>query len=230
MKKKQVLAQQSKQVYKLSKLIKQKLIDLDDLADIIPGILHINSRADLGLEFMSKQGCDIMRYSNEELKTLGASVLQKHQSDYTLNVVYPQLFKELSDNDKDKVVPFFQDWQHKGDEMPLFHFTTTKILNDTQLISITLFPEVIETFSDSVNDLFGINKIYEQYFSRFMLLTKREKEILKLLSMELTRKEISDTLFIAERTVKKHCENIYRKLGTNKRTEIERIAKAIVAL
>ncbi|MCL4142196.1 UNVERIFIED_CONTAM: hypothetical protein GTU68_003063 [Idotea baltica] len=34
----------------------------------------------------------------------------------------------------------------------------------------------------------------------------------------MTRKEISYTLFISEKTVKKHLENIFKKLGTSKRT------------
>jgi len=43
-------------------------------------------------------------------------------------------------------------------------------------------------------------------------LTKRELEILALLADELTNKQISDRLCIFPATVKRHTENIYRKL------------------
>ncbi|ACL21284.1 LuxR family transcriptional regulator [Desulfitobacterium sp. LBE] len=44
-------------------------------------------------------------------------------------------------------------------------------------------------------------------------LTYREKEISKLRIQGYTRKEIADILNISHFTVKKHLENIYKKLG-----------------
>ena len=219
-----------KQLYKLSNLIKQGVISFDDLAEIIPGILHINCRNDLALEFLSKEGCEILRYSLEELRSLGAEVFKKHQSEFTRTITYPKLMKEIAKDDPNHVIPFFQDWQYEEDEKPMFHFTSTKILNDTQLISISLFPQKIEYLTNTVNRLFGINKTYEKYFCRYKSMTKREKEILAYLGQEFSRKEISCLLFIDEKTVKKHCENIYRKLDTSKRTELEKIATAFATI
>jgi len=51
------------------------------------------------------------------------------------------------------------------------------------------------------------------------LLTKREKEILSLLSKGFTYKSIAGELFIALETVKSHCHNIYEKLHVSNRTE-----------
>ncbi|MEG0990938.1 MAG: LuxR C-terminal-related transcriptional regulator, partial [Gordonibacter sp.] len=51
-------------------------------------------------------------------------------------------------------------------------------------------------------------------------LTPRELEILKLLNMGMTRKEISETLCISVNTAKKHLANIYSKLGANTREEV----------
>lgn len=230
MSEKELLQAPPKQLYKLSKLINQGIISYDDIADIIPGILHINSRNDLALEYISKEGCNILRYSLEELRTLGASVFENHQSEFTRTITYPKLMVEIGKDDINHVIPFFQDWQYEEDGMPVFHFTTTKILNETQLISISLFPSKIEYLTNTVNRLFGINKTYNSYFSRFKTLTKREKEILGYLGQELPRKEISGQLFINEKTVKKHCENIYRKLGTSKRTKLEKIARAFITI
>ncbi len=224
---KQLLNEQSKKLFKLTQLLEKKVIDLEDLSAIVPGVLHVNSRKDLAIEFMSKTGCDIIRYSNEELKIERANVFKKHQSDYTLKIIYPKLIKELEKDDKDHVITFIQDWRHNKGEKPFFGHTTIKILNDDQMICVScLTRQKIEHLTKTVSSLFGIDLIFEKYFTRFKNLTKREKEILKLLGKELTRKEISYLLFIDEKTVKKHCENIYRKLETNKRTELERIAAA----
>jgi DNA-binding NarL/FixJ family response regulator len=54
-------------------------------------------------------------------------------------------------------------------------------------------------------------------------LTEREIEILKHLSKGLRYKEIADKLFISTETVRKHINNIYRKLQVQ--SSIEAINK-----
>jgi len=49
-------------------------------------------------------------------------------------------------------------------------------------------------------------------------LTERETEVLEQLSKGLTYDQIAENLFISYGTVRKHVENIYRKLGVNNRT------------
>ena len=55
-------------------------------------------------------------------------------------------------------------------------------------------------------------------------LTQREQEILGLLSSHLTAKEIAAQLYISVKTVRRHTENIYGKLGVHGRGEA--VAKA----
>ena len=50
-------------------------------------------------------------------------------------------------------------------------------------------------------------------------LSPREAEVLDLLSLGYTNKEISNALFIAEVTVKVHVRQILKKLGVRSRTE-----------
>ncbi len=51
-------------------------------------------------------------------------------------------------------------------------------------------------------------------------LTRRESEIFELLLLDLPNKEISDKLFIAEATVKKHVQNILKKAECGNRLEL----------
>ncbi|MEM1003446.1 MAG: hypothetical protein AAGH46_12435 [Bacteroidota bacterium] len=96
MNKKDYLNQQPKKLYKVSQLLEQGQIDLDDLANIIPGVLHINSLKDLGMQFLSKTGQDIIQYSLEEVQTLGAEIFQRHQNEKTFTEVYPKLIAKLN--------------------------------------------------------------------------------------------------------------------------------------
>lgn len=51
------------------------------------------------------------------------------------------------------------------------------------------------------------------------VLSKRENEILEMLSTGLLYKEISDRLFISSETVRKHVYHIYEKLHVSNRIE-----------
>ena len=51
------------------------------------------------------------------------------------------------------------------------------------------------------------------------MLTKREKEVLALVAKGLTRHEIANKLFISSETVKKHSQNIYKKLKAKNKIE-----------
>ncbi len=50
-------------------------------------------------------------------------------------------------------------------------------------------------------------------------LSQREKQILRLLVLGLSNKEISKNLGISVNTVKNHLNNIFKKLGVNGRTQ-----------
>lgn len=64
------------------------------------------------------------------------------------------------------------------------------------------------------NKVFFYEDSKEQLFLEFKkhILTKREKEIVSLISNEFTLHEIAETLFISKHTVESHKKNIYSKL------------------
>ena len=55
-------------------------------------------------------------------------------------------------------------------------------------------------------------------------LTARETEILRLLAEGKRNREIADTLFLSEKTVKNYISNILYKLQVNSRTEAALLA------
>jgi LuxR family transcriptional regulator of spore coat protein len=59
----------------------------------------------------------------------------------------------------------------------------------------------------------------ERRFEPSPLLTKREYEVIELVSQGLTNKEIGRTLYITEATVKAHVRSACTKLGVRRRTE-----------
>jgi len=53
----------------------------------------------------------------------------------------------------------------------------------------------------------------------FPVLTEREEQVLKLIAMGLSNREISDNLTICESTVENHIHHIYVKLGISNRAQ-----------
>ena len=51
------------------------------------------------------------------------------------------------------------------------------------------------------------------------LLTRREKEVLRLLADGLSNREIAERLFISPKTAEHHVSRIYAKLGVSTRPE-----------
>jgi DNA-binding NarL/FixJ family response regulator len=51
-------------------------------------------------------------------------------------------------------------------------------------------------------------------------LTQRERDVIELLATGARDREIAERLTVAENTVKRHVQNILRKLGARSRTEV----------
>ncbi|MFA5535628.1 MAG: response regulator transcription factor [Bacillota bacterium] len=62
------------------------------------------------------------------------------------------------------------------------------------------------------------------------VLTEREKEIMVLMAKGTTNRQIAESLFISEKTVKNHVTNIFRKLEVGGRTEavVEAMKRQII--
>ncbi len=68
------------------------------------------------------------------------------------------------------------------------------------------------------------NVQFEDRFIKKYNLTKRELEILKLITLALSNKEIAKELFISDQTVSVHRKNIMRKLGVSNTAGLIKIA------
>lgn len=109
----------------------------------------------------------------------------------------------------------------------------------TEILLLMLYG-IIKGFADKGINIPG-NKIEVEYFmnddaqtiaeefSGADILSKREKEVMKLLLEGKKRKEIADELFVTESTIKKHSASIYRKLAVSNKIELlEKVKSEII--
>ena len=54
----------------------------------------------------------------------------------------------------------------------------------------------------------------------FYKLTRREKEVVRLVRTGETYKIVADKLYVTEKTIQKHIENVYQKARVTNKTEM----------
>jgi DNA-binding NarL/FixJ family response regulator len=84
-----------------------------------------------------------------------------------------------------------------------------------QYLTGTLFTQIIKHETDEANI---------SVFNKFARLTKREKQVMGLISDGFTNKEIAQTLEISTSTAKSHVHNILEKLSLSTRVQIAKHA------
>lgn len=110
------------------------------------------------------------------------------------------------------------------------YFTNKILINDELTLNISSFPSDNHLLDKVFKELIPSDKESLNNFLRYQTLTKREKQILKLLSNGCSNKDVSDQLLITLHSVKTHRKNIYKKLDVNTTTELVRLAIAMELL
>ncbi len=87
-------------------------------------------------------------------------------------------------------------------------------------LSITFVFLKLKEFQREISFLKSSEISAAELFSQKYNITRREKEIILLMMKEYTNKKICEKLFISINTIKKHINNIYKKLEINNREEL----------
>lgn len=95
------------------------------------------------------------------------------------------------------------------------------IMSGTIQMSTKVLNNILDKKNSSRNDEIEDNIMLKKIDN----LSKREQEILFLISEGLDNIEISQKIFIAEQTVKNHISKIYSKLGNHDRMTVLKLAK-----
>ena len=187
------------------------------IQDYLPFPIYINERKLLNYNFFSKcffsKGVEI-----EKLYETGISYLDEISNPYLLQLSINKAKKFHHKNDFYSACSYLQEISLNKKMTPFF---TNKILIDERLtLNTTLFPLELESLEKIFKEIipWGVDNYYK--WQKFQTLTKREKEILKLLANGKSNKEVGNMLFISNHSVHAHRRNIYKKLDINKTSQL----------
>ena len=191
------------------------------LQEYLPFPVYINQRKTSEYHFFNEtflsQGREI-----EDLLTKGRKYLDE--------IAHPVLLKESclkavrlhENNDYNEICHYLQAIPLNKKITPFF---TSKILiNDELTLNVPFFPTESIVFKKVFNELIPNGEKNLHKWLRFQTLTKREKEIIKLIAEGKSNKQICELLFISFNSVKTHRKNIYNKLDINKSSQLIRLA------
>ena len=88
---------------------------------------------------------------------------------------------------------------------------------------------ILVKFEQEMHSFQNIQDMQNASIEKLEYLTSREREVLALLNMGMSRKEIADTLSVSLNTGKKHLSNIYAKLGVRNRNQALDSISAVAA-
>lgn len=207
--------------FRIKKLFEKDKVLFNQMIDYMPNVIFLNNKDDLKISFATKD----LFSKGEEMR----DVVDKGLG-YVQKISCPILYKRAlnraklfnSYNDKEAVFPYLQNLKMNG-EMKYF-YANKIILDDKLYLNSGFFTEDMGIIGKAVELVFRPIKNSQEIWLRFQLLTKREKQILKLLAEGCSNKSVSELLFISSHSVHTHRRNIYKKLDIHKTSQLVQFA------
>ena len=197
------------------------------IQEFLPSPVYINERTQLNYHYANdaffSKGKEV-----ENIKLLGKSYLETVSNRALLKNALALTKQFHFKDDYNDVCNYLQCLSLNNTMTP--YFTNKVLIDDNLTLNTSIFPSddiiIKRLFKELVP--FGEGNLND--WLRYQELTKREKEVLKLIAHDNSNKDVADMLFISEHSVKTHRRNIYKKLDLHSTSQLVRIALAMELL
>ena len=216
----------------LQKRIDNKIAELKKLEHDIPSVVIVHDLRDTSVIYMSLRGLKILGVSMQELLNIGPEYHTRFFNSEDAKDYVPKILGMLERNNDDEIVSFFQQVRHAENNEWRWYLSCCKIfLRDDKgmpLLTITNATPVDAQHHIAVKAqrLLEQNNFLRSHYHVFDSLTKREKEVLRLMATGSSSVQMSKKLNISEMTANTHRRNIKRKLMVSSAYDITRFAQA----
>ncbi|SEG16442.1 LuxR C-terminal-related transcriptional regulator [Sphingobacterium lactis] len=221
-------------LFSISKRIDHGELDISDIGAFLPAGLMLHELIDnvlFGVTYMNEWGCNTLGTTPEELNMLGEHYYDKYFVKAEMLAAKMAVTNHILLGDPDHSYNYFQRVKFHGHSEYTWCYTSCKFFRDENghvnsnkiLIMATPISGVDNMVSRVIRTLEQEQYILENY-KRFAMLTKREKEIIKLLVNGQSSNCIAEQLFISFHTVTTHRKNICAKLEVKSFAELLKFA------
>jgi len=221
---KEYIDQSQHYAFRLKMLYKNDITSYYQLQDYLPFPTFVDERDSLEYNYFSPFFFSLGR-EIEELYELGKSYLPTISEPTLLEIALKKARQFHKADDFESVCNYIQIMELHGKSTLFF---TNKILLDDQLtLNTTLFPSEFNSLSKCLKEILPFGQDSLNQWKRFQTLTKREKQVMKLLADGSDNNQIAELLIISPHSVHTHRRNIYKKLDINKVSEVVKYAIAL---
>ena len=211
----------------IEKGILQKKYSLEEISDIIPGIIHVNSLSDFAIVFLNKYGEERFGLPQDEIVAKGAKFIEEIFEPGTIEYFSRPLIQMIQEDDHSRIISFFQKIKPYSSSKYEWLLTTSKFLKDgNESISISQGLSEMHGPVGAISKVLEDNLYIRKNMQRFGSLTKREKQILKLVANGFSTNQVAEKLYLSPQTVKTHRKNIGKKLNLERAIDWEYFANA----
>lgn len=218
------------QFFTIGNQLKNGLFTIQDVGDFIPGNLMVHSLQSNANMYMNKSGCNILQHSREELQALGAAYFTRFFPEEEVDFLNKGLQQFVLEDDHHAVHSFLQRVRPNQKSEYKWYFTSSRLCCEnnaagtSMMMYLAIEAKTLTNTSNKLNRIFEENLFISKNYRKFCLLTKREKELIRLIALGHSSQDISNLLFISIHTVNNHRKNIMHKLDLNCISKLIRFA------
>jgi DNA-binding CsgD family transcriptional regulator len=213
-------------------LIAQAIIEIVPTADLHPGVTIVHNLLTESVEYMSRRGLELLQISLPALRALGPEYYRYFFNPVDAQDYVPRIYGLLQSADPTYVVSFFQQVRTTENPEYTWYFSTTRVLlRDAEFGPLLLITNAspidpLHHVTHKVRRLLEENNFLRQHAPLFASLTRREREVLRLLALGHTAPQIGAELFLSTQTIETHRRNLRQKLQAESQFELGQYARA----
>lgn len=216
----------------LQQRINEQIARIDAIADLIPGVIIIHSIPDGIVRYMSPKGLTNLKTTIAELQAMGPEYFSRYFNAADAAEYVPKMLALVSRNDRNEAYTFFQQVRPTEDVPWQWYLSTVKVLmqgdDGAPVLTITLAQNIdpLHHLTNKAVRLLEENNFLRRNQHIFASLTRKEKEVIRLIATGQSSKQIAKTLFISDQTAQTHRRNIKAKLSAANDYDIIKFAQA----
>ncbi|HEU0112184.1 MAG TPA: helix-turn-helix transcriptional regulator [Flavisolibacter sp.] len=216
----------------LQEKVREKIAVLQLFEKEIPAVFVVHDLTDFSVVYMSERGLNELQVNLEDIRLPNDEYHAKFFNEEDARIYVPKILGLIERNNSDELVSYFQQVRTAHNEDWVWHLSSTKIFlrnkDGKPLLTITMAVKV-ETehpMASKVGRLLEEYNFLQRHIEIFETLTRREKEILKMMALGINSCEIAEKLHISEATANTHRRNIRNKIQAQNIYDITRFAQA----
>jgi DNA-binding CsgD family transcriptional regulator len=216
----------------LQEAAQQKIAALQVFEQEVPCVFIVHDLADSSVVYMSQRGLQILGTTLEDIRQLKAEYYDRYFNPEDARDYVPRILGLLERNNTDELISFFQQVRPSPAHEWTWYLSSSKILlrdgegKPRLTITMAVPVDTEHPVATKVERLLEENNFLRRHHLVFASLTRREKEILRLMALGINSTGIAEKLHISEATASTHRRNIRNKINAQSPYDITRFAQA----